>query len=211
MTKASHPGFTPPGNAHLSLPADEVLLDEIHTPAVKNMIDLLYSVAERERQDTHNGFLVGLAAPQIGIMKRIILVDIEANGFFKKLGRLKAYINPKIISRSVEEVLGPEDCYSVDPRLCGAVRRALTIKIQALDILGAPLIEEYSGFPARIFQHEIDHLDGIRFPDRIGETDRLHWVENHEYLDYLQSWENWPTHCPTHFWKAMKEGQTDTR
>ncbi len=100
---------------------------------------------------------VGLAAPQIGISKRVIVVDVgDENG-------LVQMVNPVIVEQNGEQ-LGPEGCLSI-PNLNGEVRRAENIVVQGQDANGQPFTVKASGYFARAFQHEIDHLNGILFTD----------------------------------------------
>ncbi len=100
---------------------------------------------------------VGLAAPQVGISKRVIVVDVgDDHG-------LVEMVNPVIISREGEQ-FGPEGCLSI-PNLNGDVRRADSIVVQGQDSDGNTFSVNASGFFARAFQHEIDHLNGILFTD----------------------------------------------
>jgi peptide deformylase len=114
---------------------------------------------------------VGIAAPQVGVLKRIIVVSPES-----KPGTEKVYLNPKIISQEGEEV-GVEGCLSV-PGVSGEVRRAKTIRVEAQDLDARPLDFKAAGFEARIVQHEIDHLNGKLFIDRIGFKQRQDMVAN---------------------------------
>lgn len=100
---------------------------------------------------------VGLAAPQVGISKRVIVVDVrDENG-------LVEMVNPVIVEQSGEQV-GPEGCLSI-PNLNGEVKRADRIVVAGQNSDGEPITIEASGFFARAFQHEIDHLNGILFTD----------------------------------------------
>ncbi|NGZ74001.1 peptide deformylase [Saccharibacillus alkalitolerans] len=100
---------------------------------------------------------VGLAAPQVGILKRIIVIDVgDENG-------LIAMINPEITAREGEQ-FGPEGCLSI-PGLNGDVRRAMTVTVKGLNRDGEEFTVTGSGLLARAFQHEIDHLDGVLFTD----------------------------------------------
>jgi len=100
--------------------------------------------------------------------------------------------------------MGREGCYSVARQVCGYVPRANAIEIRAWDRFGNPIHERWEGFTARIFQHEIDHLEGIRFPDRVGPNGALHWVEEEDYPEYKKQWENWPHKCSWEMWINMK-------
>jgi len=106
---------------------------------------------------------VGIAAPQIGINRRVVFTDVkQAKG--SQHGRL-LLINPEII-RHEGMVRGREGCLSV-PDFTGNVIRAETIVVQAQDGAGQQQSFEFSGFEARVVQHEIDHLDGLLFLDRL--------------------------------------------
>lgn len=100
---------------------------------------------------------VGLAAPQVGISKRVIVVDADEEHGLIEL------VNPEIVSREGEQ-FGPEGCLSI-PGLQGDVRRALRVVVRGQDRNGNPV--EYTGTDllARAFQHEIDHLNGVLFID----------------------------------------------
>jgi peptide deformylase len=112
---------------------------------------------------------VGLAAPQIGLSERLIVVeyyerdeDEEDEDAPKKLF---AVINPEIIKASDEMAMGVEGCLSI-PGLQGEVERHAEIQIKGLNRHGKPVKIKAKGWMARIFQHEIDHLNGVLFPDR---------------------------------------------
>lgn len=98
---------------------------------------------------------VGLAAPQIGILKRVVVIDVG--------DALYELINPVIIKKTGEEI-EQEGCLSV-PNLVGDVKRATKVVAQALNRNGELIEYEAEGLLARAFQHEIDHLDGILFVD----------------------------------------------
>ena len=105
---------------------------------------------------------VGLAAPQLGVGKRVIIVDISH--VEKEVAPL-ALVNPEIVeSRGLEE--GTEGCLSI-PGVEGVVPRAEFILVKAQDEQGRPVQIPAHGLLARALQHEIDHLDGILFIDRI--------------------------------------------
>lgn len=100
---------------------------------------------------------VGLAAPQIGILKRVIIVDVgDDNGLIE-------LINPEIVSKEGEQ-FGPEGCLSI-PGLRGDVNRAMKVTIKGLDRDGNEIVITGSELLARAFQHEVDHLNGVLFTD----------------------------------------------
>ena len=110
---------------------------------------------------------VGLAAPQVGVSLRLIVVEYgEENEEGEEAGAKKLYtvINPEIIAVSEEKVEGIEGCLSV-PGLIGEVERHTHIIVKGQNRSGKPVKYKLSGWKARIFQHEIDHLEGVIFTD----------------------------------------------
>ncbi|WEK52850.1 MAG: peptide deformylase [Candidatus Cohnella colombiensis] len=100
---------------------------------------------------------VGLAAPQVGISKRVIVVDVgDEHGLIE-------LVNPTIVSMDGEQ-LGPEGCLSI-PGLQGDVRRANHVVVEGQDRHGNPIKYEGTELLSRAFQHEIDHLEGVLFID----------------------------------------------
>ena len=113
---------------------------------------------------------VGLAAPQVGILERLIVVEYyekepaeEAGEEAKK--KVWAILNPEIVKASEEKVMGVEGCLSV-PNLVGEVERHESVQVKGLNRRGQPMRVKAQGWLARIFQHEIDHLNGVVFTDR---------------------------------------------
>ncbi len=140
---------------------------------------------------------IGLAAPQVGELKRIIVVQTEKGGeenlssssptergeaerrlrrdlFLRPAAaRLpEVFINPKIIKKSKEIEIGEEGCLSF-PDLFLKIKRAKRVEIEALNMQGKKIQIKVECLTARVFQHEIDHLDGILFIDRISFWQRL--------------------------------------
>lgn len=194
--------FIKPNNPILTKKADKVLnLNSLETlQIIKRMFDVAYG----EQKDARKPLLVGLAAPQIGISKRIILVDVIANGK-GVVGDLRVFINPKITWMSSTKSKWYEACYSTD-RVCGIVSRPSKIKLQAYSREGNLLEEEYEGYTARIFQHEIDHLNGREFITHIRNDNDLHWVEDNEFVEYRnnEAWRCWTKKCPRKKWEKIK-------
>ena len=119
-----------------------------------NVIKLL----DRMQETMYAAHGVGLAAPQVGILKRVVVVDIGEDG----PGALRL-INPEILERSGSQN-GPEGCLSC-PGMYGDVKRSQYVKVKALNEHGEEIIIEAEDFLARALQHEIDHLEGILFID----------------------------------------------
>jgi len=107
---------------------------------------------------------VGIAAPQVGRFQRVALVDVSANPKHTNNGFM-VLVNPEIIEWEGYKK-GREGCLSV-PDYTGNVMRATSIVIEAQDATGSMLRYECEGFEARAVQHEIDHLDGLLFLDRL--------------------------------------------
>ena len=95
---------------------------------------------------------IGLAANQVGILKRIIVVSDEGN--------IKVLINPEITYFSEQKVPFDEGCLSI-PETFLTITRSENITVKYRDLKGKPRMERYSGLTARVIQHEVDHLDGI--------------------------------------------------
>ena len=148
-------------------PADSVILRtpsrELSVKALKS--ETFRTLAEKMRRTvtdpSQDG--VGIAAPQVGVNKRVIWVmRLDKEG-----EPMELYANPVILSRSEAVVDGEEGCLSI-PGLRGSVSRSVSIEISYTSLETFQTVTEtVEGYTARIFQHECDHLDGILFIDRI--------------------------------------------
>lgn len=120
---------------------------------------------------------VGLAAPQINVAKRMIAVHVtdEKDNLYSY-----ALFNPKIISHSVERsyLAAGEGCLSVDESIPGYVPRYARITVKGTDLEGKEVKLRLKGLPAIVFQHEIDHLNGIMFYDHINKQDPFADIPN---------------------------------
>jgi peptide deformylase len=128
-------------------------------PALQTLID---DMIETMRQAPG----VGLAAPQVGVSSRLIVVEYAMDDS-KEDAPKKLFVmaNPEIKEMSTETELGVEGCLSV-PGLHGEVERALQVTVKGLNRHGQPMKVKAKGWIARIFQHEIDHINGVVFTDR---------------------------------------------
>ena len=115
---------------------------------------------------------IGLAAPQVGVAERVIVVEIPEDEKIPGSGKLYALINPEIVKASREEVLGEEGCLSI-PNLVGDVWRAEWLTVKGQDAEGKEVRIKATDWLARAFQHEIDHLNGRLFVDMATEIRRL--------------------------------------
>tara|TARA_B100001996_G_C18571287_1_gene558526 strand:+ start:57 stop:524 length:468 start_codon:yes stop_codon:yes gene_type:complete len=137
---------------------DEVLrVVSTEIPVVDDTINQLYDKMS-DAMYKYEG--IGLAAPQIGINKRVITIDQEGEAYMM--------INPRITWKSKEECLFDEACLSV-PDEHGEVSRPKEIRVKFQDRSGKFKHWKLKDLPARVVQHEIDHLDGILFVDYLGE------------------------------------------
>ena len=131
----------------------------------KNLQTLIDDMVETMREAPG----VGLAAPQIGLSERLIVVEYvehpEDEDTEEAPKKVWAVLNPEIVKASEEKLLGVEGCLSI-PNLVGEVERHAAIQVKGLNRHGKPLKIKAEGWLARIFQHEIDHLNGVMFTDR---------------------------------------------
>ena len=147
---------------------------DLPAPQIDSLIASLIATA-----DAANG--VGIAAPQVASSIRLFIVASRPSPRYPQAPTMEptAMINPEIIDQSGELVSGWEGCLSV-PGVRGLVLRDRTIEVRYLTQHGDLVQQELTGFVARIFQHELDHLDGILFPDRVPDPREL--ITEAEYL-----------------------------
>ena len=173
------------GHPSLTRVAEEVdipITDE-ERQLLKDMITFLKNSQDEQIAKKYNLRAgVGLAAPQLGIEKRMFAVYLEdENGKVHEYG----LVNPKIVSHSIEKTFLPtgEGCLSVDREVEGYVPRYARITVKAYDMDNNPVKLRLKGYLAIVFQHEIDHLDGIMFYDRINKENPYHIPENAKPLE----------------------------
>lgn len=147
--------------------AREVTRDELADPAFQEFIDDLV-------ETMHHANGAGLAANQVYRPVRVCAIEVEDNPRYpyKPNIPLTVLINPVLTPSSEETFENYEGCLSV-PNLRGVVRRHATIRVQALDREGNAIDREIRGITAGTFQHEVDHLDGRLFVDRVTNTKTL--------------------------------------
>jgi peptide deformylase len=131
-----------------------------------------------ESMEAANG--VGLAAPQIGIPKRLIIVAMPDDESYPHPGERWAMCNPEVVKASRETEVGQEGCLSVAGYV-GMVERPTSTIIRGQDIRGKKLRVKAEGFLARAFLHEIDHLNGVLYVD-LAEEGSVMTVEEYEQL-----------------------------
>ncbi len=202
-------GMVAPHDPVLNRVARHIKPEELDTQHVKQVIERLYTAAtgqRAQRKGKERRTLVGLAAPQIGESLRIILVDTKVLPNRKHYGKLECFINPEIIWRSKETVEGREGCFSTG-LVWGLVRRPVAVKIRALTPDGEQAERVFENFTARIIQHEMHHLDGIRFADLIKSDRKRHWVHAEEVEAYPKHIKHWQRLCSGERWRTVKRGK----
>jgi len=142
-------------------PAGDAFLRAVAAP-VDPLDPALPLLVDRMRASLDEQGGVGIAAPQVGVSRRVILVmrqDLDGEP-------IEAYVNPLVVSCSEDMVVGWEGCLSI-PAGFGEVERPESIRLRWDRVGGGAGEEEVSGWTARIFQHEIDHLEGVLFIDHM--------------------------------------------
>lgn len=172
IVREGHPSLTKVAKeVDVPITADEKQL-------LEDMIDFLKNSQNEEIAGKYNLRAgVGLAAPQLGIEKRMFAVHYEEPN-----GKIYSYglVNPKIISHSVEQSFLPtgEGCLSVDRNIEGYVHRYKRITVKATDLNNNPVKLRLKDYIAIVFQHEIDHLNGVMFYDHINKQNPFFVPEN---------------------------------
>ena len=163
--------------------ARKVTLEELRSPAIQTFIDDLV-------ETMHDANGAGLAANQVYEPIRICAIEIKNNPRYpyKPNYPLTILVNPELTKTTDETFLNYEGCLSV-PNLRGEVRRAAGVRVKAWDRDGKELDFEIKGLTAGTFQHEVDHLDGKVFLDRVEDTKSLAtWTdfERHHMAGFVE-------------------------
>lgn len=169
-------------------------IKELGNAVIRNNSDLVKNIDSVEIQELIDNMTatvqeangVGLAAPQIGKNLRIFIIDSRPNERYPnapKFGPL-AMINPKIISKSGIREKEWEGCLSI-PGIRGYVARYSSVEVEYYTRDGKHHREKLEGFPAKVFQHELDHLDGIVFLDRLCSMNDV--VTEKEFAKMMKS------------------------
>ena len=159
--------------------APEMSREEIATPAFQQFIADM-----RETLEESGG--VGLAAPQVFQSRRVFLAAILASATLEQPPGIEVFINPRIVQQSQETTWRWEGCLSFS-ELMVFVERATQVTIEYLDLRGQPRAMELRDLPARIIQHEYDHLDGVLTLDRAQSS--RHIIKASEYATVLKNME----------------------
>jgi peptide deformylase len=147
----------------------EPLLRQVAQPVLRFDAGLAALVADMD--DTMRALSgAGIAAPQIGVSARVVIFELTENPRYPHIRPVPytVLVNPVLTPLTVQEEEGWEGCLSV-PGLRGLVPRVTHLRYSGFDLAGAPLERTVEGFHARVVQHEVDHLDGILFPQRVRD------------------------------------------
>jgi peptide deformylase len=147
----------------------EPLLKEVAAPVAHFDGALLELVADMD--DTMRAERgAGIAAPQIGVGARVVIFELKDNPRYPHIKPVPytVLVNPTLTPLTEEQDEGWEGCLSV-PGMRGLVPRFTRLRYQGFDAHGTPLDRTVEGFHARVVQHEVDHLDGILFPQRVRD------------------------------------------
>ena len=147
----------------------EPLLRAVAAPVTRFDAELLALITDMD--DTMralNG--AGIAAPQIGVSARVVIFELQDNPRYPHLTPVPytVLVNPVLTLLGSEQDEGWEGCLSV-PGMRGLVPRFTRLRYQGFDLNGTPIDRTVEGFHARVVQHEVDHLDGILFPQRVRD------------------------------------------
>ncbi len=161
------------GNPVLREKARELSASELQRPPAQKLIDDMI-----ETMSEYRG--IGLAAPQVHETVRLIVVGIQHDEDDDDESKIEVVpiINPVVTPIGSEVVEGWEGCLSI-PEVRGKVPRAARIRLQALDRRGKRIDLTMQGYPARVVQHETDHLDGILFVDRMRSLESLTYLDEY--------------------------------
>lgn len=147
----------------------EPLLRAVAAPVTRFDDELVSLVADMDETMRHLSG-AGIAAPQIGVSLRVVIFELKDNPRYPHLTPVPytVLVNPQLTPLGTEEDEGWEGCLSV-PGMRGLVPRFRRLRYQGFDLKGTALDRTVEGFHARVVQHEVDHLDGILFPQRVRD------------------------------------------
>lgn len=147
---------------------------------VKQFGPALKALADDMLETMEVAYGIGLAAPQIGLLQRLFVAYLPEDEADPQSGKPYVLVNPKVVKTSRSEVEGQEGCLSI-PSWYGLVWRPEWVVVKAQDTDGKPIRIRAEGLLARVFLHEMDHLDGVLFIDHVEDPEKL-WQAKPEDL-----------------------------
>lgn len=204
--------FIPCDDPRLNQKAAEVSLNELSSPQIQELIKAMLKLSGHEADPSlshKNARLVGLAAPQIGVLKQIIIID--SSNETRALPQFEVLINPKITWASEKKEALVQGCYSVPDVYKGVVTRPGAVEVEGYRPDGTFFKKKYEGYPAHVVQHEIDHLEGIRFPERLKSEIDLHYLPHgdSDLPNYRKRWKSWKLHPSIEVFSHLKNKRYD--
>lgn len=203
-------GLLPPEHPTLNRPARDAV---VGSAQCRDAAQRLFEVARQEAEAGQRP-IGGLAAPQVGIPLRVVWYDSREQGQGPpQLGDLACVVNPVITPVGDATVRLPEGCPSTG-RITGWVDRPQRVRLDGCDPDGTRIDRQYTGRAARVLQHEVDHLNGVRFPDRTTDRDLL-WVSTHRIPEFVAHVKRvlggdrvpgWEPRTPRDQWVAIRHG-----
>jgi peptide deformylase len=159
---------------------------------IEAILDYVYGHANNgvgAVRDRNKHSVVGLSGNQVGIMKQICVVDLSIGR--KGYQDMHVLVNPRIVWRSKSMVSKHEGCVNF-PSIWGQTSRSRSVRVEAIDRSGNEIALKLVGWPAVLLQHEIDHLNGRLFIDRLVNPTQADLVSEPEYKSYRRARGNWP-------------------
>jgi len=171
----------------------EVSLRELRTKKlqdlIEQMLDFTYGRNNKGvKRKRNKPMTVGLSANQVGILKRISIVDFAIGRM--DFSDIRVLINPRIVWHSKASNINREGCVNL-PELGGIVSRYKEVKVETLDRSGNKFLIHAKGWLSILLQHEIDHLNGFLFIDRLPDPQKAHCVRNDDLSKYRKNFRNW--------------------
>ncbi len=142
------------------------------SPAVTELDGALENLVKEMFRSMYNGKGVGLAAVQVGRLLRVFITHLPKD-------EPRVFINPELLTTSIDENIYEEGCLSV-PAVYADVKRPAVVRVQALDIKGKPFTIQAEEFLARVVQHELDHLNGILFIDKVPKNKKRQLLKTYQ-------------------------------
>jgi peptide deformylase len=142
---------------------------------VQKVTPRLVALAERMLETMRAANGVGLAAPQVGVLQRFFVAELPEDQENDQPRQTYILFNPEVVKAQGQQI-GIEGCLSI-PGYIGEVARHEQVTVKGLDEHGLPVRHRVDGYLARVFEHEMDHLDGVLYTDRLTSADSLRPVE----------------------------------
>lgn len=166
---------------------------------IEQLLDFVYQRNNKgEKSNRNQPTTIGLSANQVGIMKLISVVDLAVRKH--EYSDIHVIINPKIIWKSKTMTIRREGCVNT-PGIFGLVPRHGRVKISYLDRWGNDYTTDVKGWEAVLLQHEIDHLNGILFIDRIPDPTKAHKVDENNMKEYKKRYKMWEKFIDVSEWR----------